>query len=179
AGLQERGQPSYRAQRPELIWRQRSMKKPCESRASLLPRRRTRCRRRLVSPECAGKLQRLWTFRGDRMKRGVALMLLSLGSLSAHAATDCQGSVMPQPLAVRPTVLSPVAAGFAVVNPQLASQRGVLAPDYDETQSVDNVLWRLKVEGCRSLAAAPAATATPAGYVKKTEFDDTDRKRVG
>lgn len=111
------------------------------------------------------------------MKRGVALMLLSLGSLSAHAATDCQGSVMPQPLAVRPTVLSPVAAGFAVVNPQLASQRGVLAPAFDEAQSVDNVLWRLRMEGCQQVAAAstPAAAVAgaAAGYVKKTEHDNT------
>jgi hypothetical protein len=105
--------------------------------------------------------------------RGLAMVVLSMAAFGAQASSSQCQDIAARPTAVRPTVLTPVAAGFAVVNPQLGSQRGVLAPDYDETQSVDNVLWRLKVEGCRSLAAAPAATATPAGYVKKTEFDNT------
>ena len=108
--------------------------------------------------------------------RGLAVVLLAMGAFSAHASTQCQGSVVPQPLAVRPTVLTPVAAGFAIVNPQLGSQRGVLASDFDESQSVDNVLWRLRIEGCQNVAVAvPAAgvAAPAAGYVKKTEFDNT------
>jgi hypothetical protein len=99
-----------------------------------------------------------------------------MGALSAHAATDCQGTLLPQPLAVRPTVLGPVASGFAVVNSQLGSQRGVLAPAFDEAQSVDNVLWRLRVEGCQPVVASPAAAVAAgavAGYVKKTEHDNT------
>ncbi|TYT27463.1 hypothetical protein FZO89_03150 [Luteimonas viscosa] len=110
--------------------------------------------------------------------RGLAVVLLSMGALTAHASTQCQGAALSQPLAVRPTVLLPVAAGFATVNPQLGSQRGVLAPDLDESQSVDNVLWRLRLEGCQNVAAAvPAAGAMiapgAAGYVKKTEHDNT------
>ncbi|HRN63194.1 MAG TPA: hypothetical protein PLF73_12105 [Luteimonas sp.] len=103
------------------------------------------------------------------------MLLLMTGAFSAHASTQCQGSVVPQPLAVRPTLLTPVVAGFAIVNPQLGSQRGVLATDFDESQSVDNVLWRLRVEGCQNVAVAvPAAAAVgAAGYVKKTEFDNT------
>src|SRR5690606_41572950 len=47
----------------------------------------------------------------------------------------------------------------------------------DESQSVDNVLWRLRVEGCQQLAAAtPASTLAapnPGTYVKRTEHDNT------
>ncbi len=93
--------------------------------------------------------------------------------LGAQASTQCQDPALAQPMAVQPTVLAPVAAGFAVVNPQLGSQRGVLAPAFDESQSVDNVLWRLRVEGCRSVAATAVPAAGAAGYVKKTEFDNT------
>lgn len=108
--------------------------------------------------------------------RGWAMLLLSLGAMSAHASTQCPGA-SAQPLAVRPTVLLPVAAGFASVNPQLGSQRGVLAPQFDESQSVDNVLWRLRVEGCQQVAATTPASAlagpNPSGYVKRTEHDNT------
>jgi hypothetical protein len=108
--------------------------------------------------------------------RGWAMLLLSMGAVSAHASTDCPGATA-QPLVVRPTVLLPVATGFASVNPQLGSQRGVLAPDFDESQSVENVLWRLKVEGCRQVAATTPASALAAPnastYVKRTEHDNT------
>ena len=105
--------------------------------------------------------------------RGLVAVVLSMAALGAQASTQCQDAPA-QPMAVRPTVLAPVVAGFAVVNPQLGSQRGVLAPAFDETQSVDNVLWRLRVEGCRSVATAAALPAAGvAGYVKKTEFDNT------
>ncbi|TWT17888.1 hypothetical protein FQY83_16460 [Luteimonas marina] len=96
--------------------------------------------------------------------------------MSAQASTQCQESAAPQPLAVRPTVLVPVATGFAIVNPQLGSQRGVLASDFDESQSVDNVLWRLRVEGCQNVAVAvpaSAAAASASTYVKLTEHDNT------
>lgn len=112
--------------------------------------------------------------------RGLAMVVLAATAWAscAHASTQCQGSVVPQPLAVRPTLLAPVAQGFAAVNPQLGSQRGVLSSDFDESQTVDNVLLRLRIEGCQNVAVAvPAAGAAiapnAAGYVKKTEFDNT------
>ena len=105
--------------------------------------------------------------------RGLVAAVLSMAALGAQASTQCQDPALAQPMAVQPTVLAPVAAGFTVVNPQLGSQRGVLAPAFDESQSVDNVLWRLRVEGCRSVAAAAVPAVGAAGYVKKTEFDNT------
>ena len=112
--------------------------------------------------------------------RGLAMVVLAAAAWasSAHASTQCQGSVVPQPLAVRPTLLVPVVQGFATVNPQIGSQRGVLSSDFDESQTVDNVLLRLRIEGCQNVAVAvPAAGAAvapnAAGYVKKTEFDNT------
>lgn len=110
--------------------------------------------------------------------RNIALAMLLFAVLPAHAATQCQGSVIPAPLPVRPTLLAPVASGFVAVNPQLGSQRGVLAQGFDEAQSVDNVLQRLRIEGCQNVAASvPAAaapvTASAAAYVKRTEHDNT------
>src|SRR5690606_20595875 len=71
--------------------------------------------------------------------RGLVAVVLSMAAFGAQASPQCQ-DLSAQPMAVRPTVLAPVVAGFAVVNPQLGSQRGVLAPAYDESQSLDNVL---------------------------------------
>lgn len=109
--------------------------------------------------------------------RTVALAMLLFAVLPAHAATQCQGSVIPAPLPVRPTLLAPVASGFVAVNPQLGSQRGVLAQGFDEAQSVDNVLQRLRIEGCQNVATVPAAaapvSASAATYVKRTEHDNT------
>ncbi len=105
--------------------------------------------------------------------RGLMVVVLSMAAFGAQASSSCQGPAMVQPMAVQPTVLAPVVAGFVIANPQLGSQRGVLAPDFDESQSVDNVLWRLRVEGCQSVAAAAPVAGGAAGYVKKTEFDNT------
>ena len=109
--------------------------------------------------------------------RGLALVILSLAavSVSAHAATDCPDASV-QPLAASTTGLLPVATGFSGLNPQLGAQRGVLAPGYGESQSVDNVLSRLRLEGCRQLATTTPASSLkapdPKTYVKRTEFDN-------
>ena len=113
--------------------------------------------------------------------RGLALVILSLAAVSAHAATDCPDA-SAQPLTASATALVPVAAGFSGLNPQLGAQRGVLAPDGGESQSVDNVLSRLRLEGCQQVAATvPVSTTVPVSslkapdpktYVKRTEFDN-------
>lgn len=111
------------------------------------------------------------------MRLIVGLALCAVG-FSVQASTQCGEGALPKPLPVNPTLLSPIADGFSVMNPQLASQRGVLAPAFDESQSVDNVLLRMRVEECQKVAvaalpAAAAASPNPSDYVKLTEHDNT------
>ena len=62
---------------------------------------------------------------------------------------------------------------------QLGAPTGVLAQAFDESQSVDKVLFRLRIEGCRSVANATpaprraAGVIDPATYKPQTEFDNT------
>lgn len=92
----------------------------------------------------------------------------------AEAAMDCSG-VAPQPLPQRTTILSPVAVELFANTTSLGAPSGVLAQSYDEAQSVDRVLLRMKVDGCRELAmATPAVKANdPAGYKPKTQYDNS------
>lgn len=106
--------------------------------------------------------------------------LMAAGVLaSGHAhAIDCSTATVPQPLPVRPTVLAPVSPELPAGTSQLGAPGGVLAQAYDEVLSVDQVLLRLRIEGCQDVAVAmPAPTAVdpldPSVYKKQTEFDNT------
>ena len=85
-----------------------------------------------------------------------------------------------------------VAPELTVRVARLGAPAGVLAQAYDESQSVDSVLSRMRLAECRSIAAnrssppasAPASTATPspagqsasvdpATYKPKTKDDNT------
>jgi len=75
-------------------------------------------------------------------------------------------------------VLAPITAELTAPGSQLGSPSGVLSQAYDEAQSVDQVLLRLRIEGCQNVAKAiPAPSALdpndPAAYKPKTEFDNT------
>lgn len=118
------------------------------------------------------------------MRRHVFASLLCIAAIpAAHAAPDCAGSLVPPPLPSQPMVIAPVAPEFTPTATQLGAPTGVLASHaFDEAQSVDRVLLRLRIEGCRNVAKAlPAATAapaaavanSPAAYKPKTEFDNT------
>ncbi|MFT4248339.1 MAG: hypothetical protein QM581_09910 [Pseudomonas sp.] len=97
---------------------------------------------------------------------------------AAHAATDCGGGVIAQPLPLPATVVAPAAAEFYARSVQLGGPSGVLSQPYDNDQSVDRVLLRLRVEGCQDVSKAmPAAGAVnpndPAAYKAQTAFDNT------
>src|SRR3546814_3153260 len=96
----------------------------------------------------------------------------------AHAAVDCSSTTVPQAAPLRPTVIAPVSSELAASSYQLGTQVSVLSQAYDESQSADQVLLRLRIEGCQNVAKAiPAPSAIdpddPAAYKPKTEFDNT------
>ncbi|WP_411832654.1 hypothetical protein [Pseudoxanthomonas mexicana] len=115
------------------------------------------------------------------MRRPVFACLLSVCAIPAvHAMPDCSPASLTQPLPARPTIIAPVASEFTATASQLGAPSGVLAHGFDQAQSLDRVLLRLRVEGCQNVAKAlpaPAAAAAVAGdaaaYKPKTEFDNT------
>ena len=95
-----------------------------------------------------------------------------------HAAVQCPSTSVPQAAPLRPTIIAPVSSELAASAYQLGTQVSVLSQAYDESQSADQVLLRLRIEGCQNVAKAmPAPSAIkaddPAAYKPKTEFDNT------
>jgi hypothetical protein len=115
------------------------------------------------------------------MRRIVFASLISIAAPALHAAPNCTGSLVPPPLPSR-NITAPVAPEFVANATQLGAPSGVLAHAFDEAQSVDRVLLRLRIEGCQNVAKAlpaPSAAAigasanSAAAYKPKTEFDNT------
>jgi hypothetical protein len=106
----------------------------------------------------------------------LSLLLLAPALAAAQAPGQCSSDLLTA-LPVRPHVLAPVAIELAPASTQLASATGVLSLAFDEALSVDNVLMRLRQEGCRAVANArplnPLDPNDPAAYKPKTEFDNT------
>ena len=106
------------------------------------------------------------------------LLLSAMPMVSfAQAATLCSSELMVAS-PVRPNLLSPVAIELVSARAQLGGASGVLSQAFDESLSVDNVLLRIRQDGCRAVAnAKPAGSAVdasdPAAYKPKTEFDNT------
>ncbi|WP_338064829.1 hypothetical protein [Thermomonas paludicola] len=95
----------------------------------------------------------------------------------AHAGGEvCQVAVVSA-TPIRPTVVSSVAIELAPANPQLGGGSGVLAQSFDEALSVDNVLARIRIDGCHAMAKASlplqGGSIDPAGYKPQTAFDNT------
>jgi hypothetical protein len=108
-----------------------------------------------------------------------AIPFLLLGMLAAPGlaqAMDCSPAAALQPL--RPTILAPVASEFAVVGNLPGMPQGVLADSSEPSQSVDQVLLRIRIESCQNMATiAPAPGVVdpndPAAYKPRTQFDNT------
>ena len=110
--------------------------------------------------------------------RATFMALLCMATPGLAHAVDCSSLTAPRATPARPSVLSPIAPEFSTPSYLLGAQGGVLAHAYDESQSVDEVLLRLRVEGCRSVAMAIPAPSVldpndPSVYKPKTEFDNT------
>lgn len=109
--------------------------------------------------------------------RGLLLMLACAAAPGLAQATDCALLTASQVQPLRENVLPPVSAELTAPSDQLGMQSGVLAHAYDESQSVDQVLLRLKIEGCSNVAAATPAPSVvdpmdPSVYKPRTEFDN-------
>jgi hypothetical protein len=73
---------------------------------------------------------------------------------------------------------APVASEFAAASSPLGAPNGVLSQAYDEAQSVDQVLLRIRIESCQNVAMATPAPSVlnpndPATYKPRTQFDNT------
>ena len=121
------------------------------------------------------------------MKQWVLMMPLMLASTWAMAQ-DC--SVLGKQ-AQSASAMSGLAPELAVPSHQLGAPSGVLAQAFDESQTVDRVALRMRIQDCQQVAAAkkkksaaaPAEAAAapeaasanvdPATYKPKTEHDNS------
>ena len=114
------------------------------------------------------------------MRRIFLASLLSLAVVPlAQATQDCSSnSLKPQPSTVRGLLAAPVASEFSALNSELGAPRGVLAREFSDAMSVDQVLLRTRIAQCQNVAIATPVRAVanpndPAAYKPKTQFDNT------
>ena len=86
------------------------------------------------------------------MQRSILVMLLFSAGGAAHAQSINCASV-PKTMPLRASVLAPIASELVSPSEQLGIAGGVLARAYDESQSVDQVLLRMRIESCKNVAA--------------------------
>lgn len=111
------------------------------------------------------------------MHKAIATLLLAATPVLSHAA-DCSVTQPAAATPLQPTVLAPLAPELVAPAYRPGAHGGVLAPAYDEAQSLDQVVLRLRLEGCREIAGAMPAPSVvdpddPSVYKPKTEFDNT------
>lgn len=110
------------------------------------------------------------------IRRATCALLLAMPSLVFANDASCASDVLTA-MPVRQAAVVPVAIELAPAATQLGGTTGVLTQAFDEALSVDNVLLRIRQDGCRAVARAAALRAAdpndPATYKPKTEFDNT------
>lgn len=109
------------------------------------------------------------------LRAASVLSLLAVPALAHAGGEACRlDSVAAMP--VRQALVASVAVELVPATTQLGGASGVLAQSFDEALSVDNVLARLRLDGCRAMAksALPAAgMVDAAAYKPRTAFDNT------
>ena len=113
------------------------------------------------------------------MRRSLFVILLLATPMFAQAqagGSACSSAILPA-MPVRPTSTAPLAIELAPASMQLGNSASVLGQAFDEALSVDNVLLRIKLEGCLASAYIPAGanvsgSGDPAAYKPRTEFDN-------
>jgi len=113
------------------------------------------------------------------MRALIGLSCLLLAGVAQAQGAQCGSMTAPKALPIRPTVVAPIAPELVAPSHQLGAPTGVLSQAFDESLAVDQVLFRLRVEGCQVAKALPAAGSAvpnpddPAAYKPKTQFDNT------
>ncbi|ALN90331.1 hypothetical protein [Lysobacter gummosus] len=114
------------------------------------------------------------------MRRLLAAMSLILiaGVAQAQSAVNCASLTASRAQPVQPTLIAPIAPELVAPSHQLGAPTGVLSQALDEALSVDQVLLRIRLDGCNVAKATPASSGMPsandpAAYKPKTEFDNT------
>ena len=110
------------------------------------------------------------------MRVMTTILLAGLAAPGLVQAMDCSAMRAQQPL--QSTVIAPVASELAMASNQLGAPGGVLSQAFDESQSLDQVLLRIRIEGCQNVASVTPAPSVvspddPAAYKPRTEFDNT------
>jgi hypothetical protein len=104
---------------------------------------------------------------------------LILGALCVPGVVLASNCPAPNPVEpLRPMALAPVSGELAVVDNLLGAPNGVLSQSADTTESVDQVLLRIRIQGCSDVANATPAPGVvnpddPAAYKPRTQFDNT------
>lgn len=106
--------------------------------------------------------------------RTAIVLLVIFAAPGIAQAMDCSTTSQP----MRSTITAPVASEFAAASSPLGAPNGVLSQAYDEAQSVDQVLLRIRIESCQNVAmTTPAPNVLnpndPATYKPRTQFDNT------
>ena len=113
------------------------------------------------------------------MRALFGLSLLVVAGMAQAQSSQCGALAAPRALPIRPTVIAPIAPEMVAPNHQLGAPTGVLSQAFDESLAVDQVLFRMRLEGCQVAKALPAAAPAmpsandPAAYKPRTEFDNT------
>src|SRR3970282_3031386 len=79
------------------------------------------------------------------------------GTAQAQVVATCATLDAAPAAAFLPTALAPVSDELVAPRHQLGTPSGVLAQAFDESLSVDQVLYRNKLAACATFASAPLA----------------------
>ncbi|WP_157476564.1 hypothetical protein [Lysobacter sp. Root690] len=112
-----------------------------------------------------------------RVIAGLSLILIA-GASQAQSAANCAALTASRAQPVQPTLIAPIAPELVAPSHQLGAPTGVLSQALDEALSVDQVLLRIRLDGCNVAKATPASTGMPsandpAAYKPQTQYDNT------
>ena len=108
-----------------------------------------------------------------------ALNLVLFAAIAAPGLAIASTCPAPAPEPLQATSVVPIANELAALSPgQLGAPNGVLARAHDEVLALDQVLLRIRLDACRTVASVTqpgsvANPADPAAYKPRTEFDNT------